>query len=71
VKRAVIRLPVEVVERLDQLARELRVANPQRPCTRASLVRALIVGGLAVAERAGGAEADVEADAAGAGAPAP
>ena len=50
VKRAVIRLPPDVVDRLDELAHKLRAAHPGRGCSRASLVRALITSGLAVAE---------------------
>ena len=49
-KRAVIRLPSEVVDRLDRLAEELRVAHPEESYSRASVVRALISSGLALAE---------------------
>ncbi len=49
-KRAVIRLPNEIVERLDHLADELRAAHPEESYSRASVVRALISGGLALAE---------------------
>jgi len=50
VKRAVIRLPSEVVDRLDRLAKELRLANPEESYSRASVVRALISSGLTLAE---------------------
>ena len=56
-QRAVIRLPVEVVDRLDQLAAKLRAVHPGRSYSRAALVRALIAGGLAVAEAQVGLEA--------------
>ena len=46
-KRAVIRLPNEVVDRLDRLAAEMRVAHPEESYSRASVVRALISTGLA------------------------
>jgi hypothetical protein len=49
VKRAVIRLPSEVVDRLDRLAEELRVAHPGASYSRASVVRALISSGLTLA----------------------
>jgi predicted transcriptional regulator len=49
-KRAVIRLPSEVVDRLDRLAEELRVAHPDESYSRASVVRALISSGLTLAE---------------------
>jgi predicted transcriptional regulator len=45
-KRAVIRLPSEVVDRLDRLAAELRAAHPEESYSRASVVRALISSGL-------------------------
>ena len=45
-KRAVIRLPSEVVDRLDRLAEELRLAHPEERYSRASVVRALISSGL-------------------------
>jgi hypothetical protein len=50
VKRAVIRLPREVVDRLDRLAEELRVAHPGESYSRASVVRALLACGLTLAE---------------------
>jgi hypothetical protein len=50
VKRAVIRLPIEVVDRLDRLAVELRAAHPGELYSRASVMRALISSGLALAE---------------------
>jgi predicted DNA-binding protein len=50
VKRAVIRLPSEVVDRLDRLAEELRAAHPEQSYSRASVVRALISSGLTLAE---------------------
>jgi hypothetical protein len=46
VKRAVIRLPTELVHRLDDLTEELRHAHPDATYSRASLVRALIASGL-------------------------
>ncbi len=49
-KRAVIRLPSEVVDRLDRLAEELRAAHPEQSYSRASVVRALISSGLTLAE---------------------
>ncbi len=49
-KRAVIRLPSEVVTRLDRLAEEMRIAFPDESYSRASVVRALIAGGLKQAE---------------------
>lgn len=60
-KRAVIRLPPDVVHRLDQLTHKLRVAHPGRGCSRASLVRALITSGLAVAEVEGEGKIEGEA----------
>jgi hypothetical protein len=53
VKRAVVRLPSEIVNRLDQLAARFRAANPGRSCSRAAVVRALIAGELAMAEQDG------------------
>jgi hypothetical protein len=50
VKRAVIRLPSEVVDRLDRLAEEMRVAHPDESYSRASVVRALISSGLSLVE---------------------
>jgi predicted DNA-binding protein len=50
VKRAVVRLPSEVVERLDLLVRKLRARHPARNVSRAAVVRALIASALAVAE---------------------
>jgi metal-responsive CopG/Arc/MetJ family transcriptional regulator len=50
VKRAVIRLPNELVDRLDRLAEELRAAHPEQSYSRASVVRALISSGLTLAE---------------------
>ena len=49
-KRAVIRLPPEVVVRLDRLVAEMRAAHPGDACSRASVVRALIASGLTLAE---------------------
>ncbi len=49
-KRAVVRLPNEILERLDRVAAELRAAHPEESYSRASVVRALIFGGLALAE---------------------
>ena len=53
VKRAVVRLPPEIVHRLDQLAARFRAAHPGRSCSRAAVVRALIAGELAVVEQGG------------------
>ncbi len=50
VKRAVIRLPSEIVDRLDRLAHALRAAHPDESYSRASVVRALISSGLVLAE---------------------
>lgn len=44
-KRAVIRLPSEVVVRLDQLAEELTAALPGKKFSRASVVRVLLARG--------------------------
>jgi hypothetical protein len=49
-KRAVVRLPSEVVVRLDLLAQKLRAAHPERTVSRAAVVRALVGSALAVAE---------------------
>ena len=49
-KRTVVRLPNEVVDHLDRLAAELRLARPAESFSRASVVRALVLGGLALAE---------------------
>jgi predicted transcriptional regulator len=49
-KRAVIRLPSEVVDHLDRLAEELRLAHPENSYSRASVVRAMISSGLALAD---------------------
>jgi predicted transcriptional regulator len=50
VKRAVIRLPDEIVDRLDRLADELRAAHPDESFSRASVARALISSSLLLAE---------------------
>jgi len=50
VKRAVVRLPSEIVERLDMIAQKLCTASPDRAVSRAAVVRALIAAGLEVAE---------------------
>ena len=49
-KRAVIRLPSEVVERLDRLAAELHAADPALRLSRAAVVRALLATGLRALE---------------------
>ena len=52
-KRAVVRLPPDIIERLDLLAARLRAGHPGRPgrsCSRANVVRALIAGELDAAE---------------------
>ena len=45
VKRAVIRLPSEIVERLDRLAEELSASVPGKKFSRASVVRVLLARG--------------------------
>jgi hypothetical protein len=45
VKRAVIRLPSEIVDRLDQLAEELTASVPGKRFSRASVVRVLLSRG--------------------------
>jgi metal-responsive CopG/Arc/MetJ family transcriptional regulator len=52
-KRTVIRLPAELVERLDHLGARVRAANPGRSCSRSQLVRTLITPELAAAEQDG------------------
>lgn len=47
-KRAVIRLPSEIVHRLDQLAEELSVSMPGKKFSRASVVRVLLTRGFGV-----------------------
>lgn len=64
-QRAVIRLPSEIVRRLDLLTQKLRSARPARAVSRAAVVRALIAAGLDVAEA--DAERLVEGDPAAAG----
>lgn len=54
VKRAVIRLPGDVVDRLDQLAEELSAAAPGQRFSRSSVVRVLLVRGLRAIEADGG-----------------
>lgn len=44
-KRAVIRLPSEIVERLDLLASELSASMPGKKFSRASVVRVLLARG--------------------------
>ncbi|MEP7121478.1 MAG: hypothetical protein ABJE95_11230 [Byssovorax sp.] len=44
-KRAVIRLPTEIVDRLDQLAEELSASLPGKHFSRASVVRVLLSRG--------------------------
>lgn len=46
VKRAVIRLPSEIVERLDRLAEELTASVPGKKFSRASVVRVLLARGI-------------------------
>ena len=45
VKRAVIRLPSEIVDRLDRLAEQLSAAVPGQKFSRASVVRVLLARG--------------------------
>jgi predicted transcriptional regulator len=45
VKRAVIRLPSEIVDRLDQLAEELTASWPGKKFSRASVIRVLLSRG--------------------------
>ncbi len=47
-KRAVIRLPSEIVDRLDHLAGELSAAMPGKKFSRASVVRVLLSRGFGV-----------------------
>ena len=49
-KRAVVRLPVDTVERIDELARKLRSARPSRRYSRAAVVRALLMSALDAVE---------------------
>jgi hypothetical protein len=58
-KRAVVRLPSEIIERLDRLAARLRAAHPGggrgrggggRSCSRANVVRVLLAGELDAVE---------------------
>jgi hypothetical protein len=53
VKRAVIRLPVELLVRLDKLVTRLSAARPGRRFSRASVVRALLSTGLGLVETRG------------------
>jgi predicted transcriptional regulator len=46
VKRAVIRLPSEIVDRLDQLAEELNTAFPGKRFSRSSVVRLVLSRGV-------------------------
>jgi hypothetical protein len=50
VKRAVIRLPSEIVDRLDQLAGELSASMPGKKFSRASVVRVLLSRGFGALE---------------------
>jgi hypothetical protein len=45
VKRAIIRLPSEFVDRLDRLAEELTASSPGKKFSRASVVRVLLARG--------------------------
>ena len=54
VKRAVIRLPGDVVDRLDQLAEELNADAAAPRFSRSAIVRALLVRGLRAIEADGG-----------------
>ncbi len=47
-KRAVIHLPSEIVDRLDQLAEELTASVPGKKFSRASVVRVLLSRGFGV-----------------------
>jgi hypothetical protein len=49
VKRAVVRLPERLLDRLDVLTRELRALHPRRRFSRAAVARALIASGLTAA----------------------
>lgn len=53
VKRAVIRLPVEILARLDQLVARLSEARPGRRFSRSSVARALLSTGLGLVETRG------------------
>jgi hypothetical protein len=50
VKRAIIRLPSEIVDRLDRLAEELSASLPGKKFSRASVVRVLIFRGFGAVE---------------------
>ena len=50
VKRAVIRLPNEILGRLDQLAEQLNAACPGRRFSRAAVARILLTTGLCLAD---------------------
>jgi hypothetical protein len=50
VKRAVIRLPSEIVDRLDRLAEELTASSPGKKFSRASVVRVLLSRGFGAVE---------------------
>jgi predicted DNA-binding protein len=52
-KRTVVRLPPELVERLDHLSARVRAAKPGRSCSRSQLVRILITPELAAVEPEG------------------
>jgi hypothetical protein len=56
VKRAVIRLPSEVLGRLDQLAEQLNAACPGRRFSRAAVARILLTRGLCGVDVEGGVE---------------
>lgn len=49
-KRAVVRLPTDTVERIDELARKLRSTHPTRRYSRAAVVRALLMSALDAVE---------------------
>jgi hypothetical protein len=49
-RRAVVRLAPDLIFRLDALAGRLRTRNPDRSCSRAAVVRALVTAELATIE---------------------
>lgn len=53
VKRAVIRLPSELLSRLDQLADRLNAACPGRKFSRASVARIVLTTGLGLLDEEG------------------
>jgi hypothetical protein len=50
-RRAVVRLPPELLARVDALAARARVAHPDRSFSRAGLVRALVTAMVTIVEQ--------------------